>query len=146
MKLNLIEKRTLSQKRADVSSIIKNSPYHRDIIVTGYINDTELSLLLAGAKVFLYLSKIEGFGYAPLEAMASGVPVICARNSSLSEMLGSAPLWVSDAEDAADIAIALQQLIENKNKCQELSMGGLERVKMFRKEVYKKNIIALYNL
>jgi len=47
---------------------------------------------------------MEGFGYAPLEAMACGVPVICSRNTSLIENLSDNTYWVEDNESTEEIA------------------------------------------
>lgn len=46
-----------------------------DIIFTGHINNTRYYLM--HSKLFVLLSKVEGFGNATIEAMAMGVPVVC---------------------------------------------------------------------
>ncbi|MFZ2266576.1 MAG: glycosyltransferase family 1 protein [Azonexus sp.] len=53
-----------------------------------YVPRAELSTLMAGALALVYPSIYEGFGLPPLEAMACGVPVICANASSLPEVVG----------------------------------------------------------
>jgi glycosyltransferase involved in cell wall biosynthesis len=47
-----------------------------------------LPSLYAGARLFVYPSIYEGFGLPPLEALASGVPVLCSNASSLPEVVG----------------------------------------------------------
>ncbi len=66
----------------------------------GYVSQAQLPLLYAGARLFVYPSLYEGFGLPPLEAMASGVPVVCSRVSSLPEVVGQVALTVEprDAE------------------------------------------------
>ena len=61
----------------------------------GYINDNELPTIYAGAKVFVFVSIYEGFGLPVLEAMASGVPVICSTAASLPEVGGCAVKYVN---------------------------------------------------
>ncbi len=53
------------------------------IITTGYVPDADLSPLYSDALAFLYLSRYEGFGLPPLEAMQCGAPVIVSNTSSL---------------------------------------------------------------
>ncbi len=64
----------------------------------GYVADEDLPHLFAGASLFLFPSHYEGFGLPVLEAMASGVPVICSNTSSLPEVAGDAALMF-DPED-----------------------------------------------
>jgi alpha-1,3-rhamnosyl/mannosyltransferase len=72
----------------------------------GYVADEDLPHLFAGAHLFFFPSHYEGFGLPVLEAMASGVPVVCSNASSLPEVAGGAALMF-DPEDAD----ALHQLI-----------------------------------
>ena len=58
----------------------------------GYVADKDLPHLFAGAHLFFFPSHYEGFGLPVLEAMASGVPVVCSNTSSLPEVAGGAAL------------------------------------------------------
>src|SRR5690606_17318135 len=53
----------------------------------GFMPAQDLPVLYAGALLFAFPSSYEGFGLPPLEAMASGVPVICSNSSSLPEVI-----------------------------------------------------------
>lgn len=56
----------------------------------GFVAPDQLPLIYAGARLFAFPSFYEGFGLPVLEAMASGVPVVCSDSSSLPEVLGGA--------------------------------------------------------
>lgn len=53
-----------------------------------YVSDIDKPAIISGAKMLVYPSHYEGFGMPPLEALACGVPVITADNSSLPEVVG----------------------------------------------------------
>lgn len=59
----------------------------------GFVPHATLPLLMAGAHLFVYPSHYEGFGLPVLEAMASGVPVVCSNASSLPEVAGLAAAY-----------------------------------------------------
>ncbi|KQW31334.1 mannosyltransferase [Rhizobium sp. Root274] len=63
----------------------------------GFLPAQDLPLLYSGARLFTFPSKYEGFGLPILEAMASGVPVVCSNSSSLPEVAGDAALTCDPA-------------------------------------------------
>lgn len=77
---------------------------------TSYVTDEDMPALISGATVFTYVSRYEGFGIPPVEAMFCGTPVISSDNSSLPEAVGQGALMV-DAEDTAQIRDAIQSLL-----------------------------------
>lgn len=79
---------------AAVAKHIQTSEYKQDIIKTGWVDEADVPVLLAGASVFVFPSLYEGFGLPVLEAMAAGVPVIASRDTSLAEVAGDAALLV----------------------------------------------------
>jgi len=65
-----------------------------------FVSEADLPELYAGAGLFVYPSIYEGFGLPPIEAMASGVPVIVSNRSCLPETCGDAALYI-DPDDHA---------------------------------------------
>lgn len=60
------------------------------LVVLGYLDEEDLARLMTGAAAFAFPSLYEGFGLAPLEAMACSAPVISSDAGSLPEVIGSA--------------------------------------------------------
>jgi glycosyltransferase involved in cell wall biosynthesis len=66
---------------------------HR-IRLLGFVPDQHLPALYAGALAFLFPSLAEGFGFPPLEAMASGCLVLSSNASCMPEVLGNAAYFL----------------------------------------------------
>ncbi|MCQ4314774.1 FkbM family methyltransferase [Stutzerimonas zhaodongensis] len=111
-------------------SILSSGRWRHRIILTGFVEDRDLSALYSGALCFIYLSQFEGFGLPPLEAMACGTPVICSNNSSLPEVVGSAGVLI-DADDVASAVASLTAIVTQPGLRLRLSEQGLERAKLF---------------
>lgn len=96
----------------------------------GYIDSDELADILAGAKLLVFPSLYEGFGIPVLEAMASGVPVVCSDAACLPEVAANAARYF-DPKDEAGLAQLLLQLSEDEGECKRLIAAGLERARLF---------------
>jgi alpha-1,3-rhamnosyl/mannosyltransferase len=94
------------------------------------VPDADLPALYGGAALFAFPSLYEGFGLPPLEAMACGAPVLCARASSLPEVVGDAALLV-DPHSVEAIAAGLARLIGDAGLRAELRARGLRRAHEF---------------
>jgi glycosyltransferase involved in cell wall biosynthesis len=82
--------------------------------MTGFVPDREKIFFYNLASLFVYPSFYEGFGFPPLEAMASGCPVLTSQNSALSEVCGDAALLI-DPNDIASICNGLNELLQNRD-------------------------------
>ena len=96
--------------------------------VTGYVSDEDLAWLYNGARLLAWPSFYEGFGLPPLEAMASGTPVVTSNCAAMPEYVGDAGLLV-DPEDVAGLSAAMRELIEDDALHADLSRRGRERAR-----------------
>jgi glycosyltransferase involved in cell wall biosynthesis len=97
---------------------------------TGFIEDEILKQYFAYANALVFPSLYEGFGLPPLEAMASGCPVIVSNTASLPEVCGDAVLYC-DPRSPQDIADKIQKIIYDYSLRDTLNQKGLERAKLF---------------
>jgi glycosyltransferase involved in cell wall biosynthesis len=71
------------------------------VALLGRVDDDTRRLLLETADALLYISRFEGFGLPPLEAMAVGTPVLAADAAAIPEVTGGAALLVHPEDDRA---------------------------------------------
>ncbi len=114
----------------NLDEYVTNLGIDRQIVFTGFVGDDELYGLYKNARVFVFPSFYEGFGLPPLEAMASGVPVVVSRTASLPEVCGDAAIYV-DPHDPLDIARGIIRVLGEDSLRNELVGKGLVRAAGF---------------
>ncbi|QRX84525.1 glycosyltransferase family 1 protein [Glaciimonas sp. PAMC28666] len=129
----------MAQFTADVRQMIERG----EVRLTGYVAQDDLPLLYAGARMLVYPSLYEGFGLPPLEAMASGVPVISSNRASMPEVIGTAGVLLEPL-DVNAISIQMQQLIEDVAYHQRLSVAGRARSLEFTWRQCALDTLAVY--
>ncbi len=108
-----------------------------------YLTHEDLPYIYAGAKVFTLPALYEGFGFPPLEAMSSGVPVVVSNLSSLPEVVGEAGVLV-DPNSVDSIAEGLLKVLTDNNLRQNMIVKGLVRVKDFTWENTARKTLAVF--
>lgn len=109
----------------------------------GYVPADKLPKLFAGARLFAFPSLYEGFGLPVLEAMASGVPVVCSNSSSLPEVVGDAAA-MCDPRDVENLSRLISIGLEDENWRSNAIGRGLDRSAKFSWERCARETIAAY--
>ena len=115
----------------------------RHVRFLGHVEGPALPHLYAGAALFAFPSLYEGFGLPPLEAMASGTPVVVSNRASLPEVVGDAGATM-DPYDAAQAAGILQELLEVPAQRAAMSERGLARAARFTWQACAATTSAVY--
>ena len=110
----------------------------------GFVPFETLRCFYESAAVFVFPSLYEGFGLSPLEAMASGAPVVASKISSLSETLGDAALLVNP-ENVFDIARGIREVLLDDRLRAELIRRGVEQVSRFSWERTAREVLEIYH-
>jgi glycosyltransferase involved in cell wall biosynthesis len=94
----------------DSQQVLQRLANETGVRYLGYVPESDLPGLTAGAYAFVYPSLYEGFGLPVAQAVAAGVPVITSRTSSLPEVAGEAALFV-DPYSVDEIRSQIQKLL-----------------------------------
>ncbi len=144
--LVLVGKSSFSNSLNDETAIKKAIQEHNleeKIILTGYIDERDLSIAFAHALMYIFPSYNEGFGIPLLEAFQHNIPVLAANNTSLPEIAKDAALFF-DPFDETDIANKITSIMIDEKLRKSLQEKGKLRVNDFSWEKTATEINKLF--
>jgi glycosyltransferase involved in cell wall biosynthesis len=120
----------LAWQHEDFQKALSAFRFRDDVRLTGYLSAAELASTVGSAYALVYPSLWEGFGIPVLEAMRSGVPVLCSGNSAMPEVAGEAGLFF-DPLQPEDIAQQMSRIFRDEAERDSLVRRGLSRADAF---------------
>ncbi len=141
--IKLVLAGTLGWKSNSLIEKINSSKAFDSIIQTGYITDSDLSILYSIADVFVYPSIYEGFGLPILEAMQCGTPCVAGNHSSIPEVAGDAALLI-DVKSVNELQLAVSKIIESSKISKMLRKKGLQQSSKFNWRNTAKTTLSVY--
>jgi len=130
-------------KYAALRRAVHHHQLHKYVRFLGYLPEETLAVMYHLASVFVFPSLYEGFGLPPLEAMASGTPVVTSNLSSLPEVAGDAAL-LANPYDPSSIADAIHTALTDETVRKSLRSKGLARASQFSWEESARRVRAIY--
>ncbi len=110
----------------------------------GHIKDRNvLADLYANCDVFVHPNPHEPFGIAPLEAMASGLPLVAPNTGGVSSYANLENAWTVNS-DVTSFAGAIQEVTANPQLAVEKTKKALATAQLYRWEVVASSFFDLY--
>ena len=109
-----------------------------------HIPDDLLSIIYNVSFAFIFPSYYEGFGYPPLEAMQTGLPVLTSNTTSLVEIVEDGGITL-DPDDSQAFANQLALLFENKEYYEEFKNKGIKQASKFNIESTTTKLVEIFN-
>ena len=126
----LVEAHSLARSRGLRSGLVfaGDGPLRGELershaVVLGHVSDEVLEAIYDGALALACVSREEGFGFTPVEALTRGTPVVVADLAVFAETLGDAALRVPPG-DARALADALLRLERDEGLRRRLVVAG----------------------
>ncbi|MGQ9658680.1 MAG: glycosyltransferase family 4 protein [Thermochromatium sp.] len=127
----------------DVHARIADEQRRGHLLYLDYVPQSDLPLILAGARLFVFPSLYEGFGLPLVEAMASGIPVVTSNIPTSSELTSGVSLQV-DPYDTNALTMALQRGLEDETWRLQAAELGLQRARSYTWDLCVKRTVRLY--
>lgn len=96
----------------------------------GYVADSELTEIYRSAAVLVSTSRYEGLGLPVLEALASGLPVVCSDIPAHRELCGEASSYFP-VGDVDALRLVLMDVLSSPERRRSLAARGLKRAERF---------------
>ena len=109
----------------------------------GFVPLETLKVFYRAAMLFAFPSLYEGFGLAPLEAMACGTPVVASDVPALVEAVGNAAELVTP-DNLFDVARGLRSVLMDENRRRELTESGRARAQRFDWDDTGRAVLDVY--
>ena len=114
------------------------------IVQFGHLEKEKLADFYANCDVFVHPNPREPFGIAPLEAMASGVPVVAPNAGGLLSYATNENAWLV-VPTAENFAVAVREIYENPELRVRKIEKAFEAVRSNTREISTDNLIATYD-
>jgi glycosyltransferase involved in cell wall biosynthesis len=126
-------------KSQEVFNLTKKLHLTKKVIFTGFVDDTDLPALYQTADCFCYVSLYEGFGLPPLEAQASGCPLVASNISSVPEIIGNAgsyvnPYSINSIQQGIKRALLFKDILKPLGRSNSQKFSWEKTAKQFLKE------------
>jgi glycosyltransferase involved in cell wall biosynthesis len=105
----------------DLQQVIDNAGQSDRVETRAYVPDPELADLYKRARAFVFLSEYEGFGLTPLEALASGIPIVVLDTPVAREVYGPAALYVPQPDPRIIEQVLEAALFDESTRARVLS-------------------------
>lgn len=123
---------------------ISSNSLTADVVFLTNVPASDLPLIYQASSAFVYASEFEGFGIPILEGLRSGVPVISARNSSLTEVGGEAVLYFN-SKDATALKSCMQRALYDEEVRTVLLEKAVVQASRFDTGLLMQQLAGLYS-
>lgn len=126
-----------------IEDAIEKNDLRNDVILTGYLSDTDLGIIYQNALLYVFPSTNEGFGIPILEAFKNYLPVLIANNTCLPEVGGDAVLQFNPF-DVGDIAQKINVVVNDEDLRDDMIHKGRERLNLFSWENTAGQLVGIF--
>ena len=123
----------------EVQTLVEHHGLSARTIFYGFVEGEDKWSLLHQSDIFVLPSYQENFGFAVVEAMAAGVPVVISQQVGICTEVSKAASGFTVSLNNSEIASAIERLLESEMLRKEMGRNGasLVREKFTWKEVIK---------
>ena len=128
-----------------LKALVKELKLDNQVVFAGYRND--ISDLLHASDAFVFPSLQEGLPVVLMEAMASGLPIICSNIRGNTDLIVDGKGgYLVNPRDVDGIAKAIKTLVDNNDTLEEMIKTNAEIIKKFDIRNINKEMLNIYKI
>lgn len=128
----------------EVKYTISEYLLEEDVVMPGWIEETDMPHIYSAADAFVFPSLYEGFGIPLLQAMSCNVPITSSRTTSIPEVVKDAALMFNP-RNVENISNSMEKIIKDKDLRKQLIRKGQAQVKNFSWDKCAEETLKLIN-
>lgn len=110
----------------------------------GFVDAKYMPQVYADGDIFVFSSKTETQGMAPIEAMTSGLPVVAVKDKTLSELITQGKNGYLTARNAQDFAKKVTTLLSSEEKMQRMGLAARRSTEKYSLEDTTHQLVQIY--
>ena len=127
------------EEEKELKALTKRLNLETNVMFAGFVSEKELPRLYATADIFILTSKLEGFGIANCEALASNTPVITYDTSAAKDFIIDGKTGFITKHDYKLFAKKIIKLLSDKTLLKKMSRRAREVLeKGYTWDIYTK--------
>jgi L-malate glycosyltransferase len=131
--------------KTEYQNKIESLKLQNEIVLTGFLEETEVIQNLRNLNVFVSTSSSEGFPNALLEAASLGVPIVVAGFEGIEDYCENGKnALIVPIGDVKATTNAISSILMNKELAQHLSNGAINLAKSLTPDIEKKQWVQVY--
>ncbi len=146
--LRLIEAQGIAHRTVIVGDGPDRGYLERELpqaVFTGFLEGEELTQAYASSDIFLFPSETESFGNVTLEAMASGLPCVCADATGSRSLVDHRRTgYLAKPGDAEDFAGYVAALARDPERRWQMGLAARERSQEFSWDATMARMLGYY--
>lgn len=125
-------------------NLAKKLEVEKNVYFPGFIDPSIMPKLYAGGDIFVFSSKTETQGMAPIEAMTAGLPVVAVKDKTLSELVVGGKTGYLTPRNEREFAKAVVLLLSSDEKRQEMGKNAQRFTEKYSLEETTKQLVEIY--
>lgn len=126
-----------------LQSHVEKASQQNDVVVLGYMSRDWMPSLMRSAELLVCPSVYEGFGLPPLEALATGTPVVAVHQGAIPEVVGDLAKLAPDGSPSA-LTDWILSAMHDRSYRDNVAVRGPLHARAFSWDIHAKNLLGVY--
>lgn len=116
----------------------------KNVHFAGFIKRDQIPSVYKDADIFVFASKTETQGMAPIEAMTAGLPIVAVNDRAFEELIQNGANGFLTRRTEADFSLHVSKLLDSEEKIATMSKNAVSSTEKYSLAHHAKQLEKLY--